>query len=54
MVETQKETRSPDDSGNDDRRPAEPKKKPVNVLLILIVACWLLFLYVFGGIKGPG
>lgn len=54
MVETQKEAASPDDSGNADRRPAEPKKKPANVLLILIVACWLLFLFVYGGIKGPG
>ena len=54
MAGIQKETIAPDESNSEDARPPEPKKRSVNVLLILIVACWLLFLYVFGGVKGPG
>jgi hypothetical protein len=53
-MEIQKEIITPDESNNDEIRPPEPKKRSVNVLLILIVACWLIFLYIFGGIKGPG
>jgi hypothetical protein len=32
----------------------ENKKQSVDILFILILGCWLLLLYFYGGIKSPG
>jgi len=32
----------------------EKNKRSSNILFILILGCWLLLLYLYGGIKGPG
>jgi len=37
----------------DDKKLNEERQRPSGMVLILIVACWLIFLYFFGG-KGPG
>jgi hypothetical protein len=37
----------------DERTPPMNRKRPGNLFFILILACWLLFLYFLGG-KGPG
>jgi hypothetical protein len=35
-------------------KPPEKKKLSGNILFILTLGCWLLFLYFSGGLKGPG
>jgi hypothetical protein len=34
--------------------PPEKNKRSVDIPFILILGCWLLLLYFFGGIKSPG
>jgi hypothetical protein len=43
------------DNTAEENQPAPPQKRPSgNLFFILILACWLLFLYFFAGAKGPG
>jgi hypothetical protein len=37
-----------------DTKPPEKKKLTGNIMLVLVLGCWLLFLYFSGGPKGPG
>ncbi len=37
-----------------DTKPPEKKNRSGNILLVVILSCWLLFLYFSGGLKGPG
>jgi hypothetical protein len=38
----------------EDRQKTGEKKPSGNVMVLVIIACWVLFLYFFGVVKGPG
>jgi hypothetical protein len=37
-----------------DTKAPKKNKRSVNILFILILACWLLLLFVYEVVKGPG
>jgi len=43
-----------DNADKMDTKLPESNKRSVNILFILILVCWLLLLYFYGVVKGPG